>query len=103
MTVRLAILAACIVLSKAGPAQCQQTDRGARTYHLEATPKTVARGNYDAKTPPALKIKPGDAVEVHTLIETSLNGTFTVFRPKRCPPQLATRRDADPLYRHGYR
>ena len=43
----------------------------ARTHHLEATPKTVAWGHYDAKTPPALKIKPGDAVEVHTLITNS--------------------------------
>ena len=59
----------CAINSRA--AQCQQTDGDARTYQLKATPKTVAWGHYDAKTPPVLRIKPGDAVEVHTFITNS--------------------------------
>jgi acetamidase/formamidase len=34
-------------------------------------PKTVAWGYYDASTPPVLRIKPGDTVEVQTLITSS--------------------------------
>ena len=40
-------------------------------YTLKATPKTVAWGYYDASTPPALRIKSGDTVEVQTLITSS--------------------------------
>jgi acetamidase/formamidase len=71
MTIRSAILAVCVLVSLSGLAECQQPDGNARTYQLEATPKTVAWGHYDAKTPPVLRIKPGDAVEVHTLITNS--------------------------------
>jgi acetamidase/formamidase len=71
MTIRSAILAACALVSLASPAECQQADANARTYQLRATPKTVAWGHYDAKTPPVLRIKPGEAVEVHTLITNS--------------------------------
>jgi acetamidase/formamidase len=38
------------------------------TYQLKPTPKTVAYGYYDATTPPVLRIKSGDTVEVQTLI-----------------------------------
>src|SRR5712692_6645390 len=41
------------------------------TYTLKATPKTVAWGYYDAKTPPVLRIKSGDTVEIQTLITNS--------------------------------
>jgi acetamidase/formamidase len=71
MTTRSAILAACVLVSLTSSAECQQPDGKARTYQLKATPKTVAWGHYDAKTPPVLKIKPGEAVEVHTLITNS--------------------------------
>ena len=71
MTIRCAILAAGVLVSLSGLAECQQPDGNGRTYQLEATPKTVAWGHYDAKTPPVLRIKPGDAVEVHTLITNS--------------------------------
>src|SRR4051812_24793916 len=43
----------------------------APAHVLKATPKTVAWGHYDARSKPVLKIKPGDAVEVHTLITSS--------------------------------
>lgn len=43
----------------------------AETHRLPATPKTVAWGYYAADTPPALRIKAGDTVEVDTLITNS--------------------------------
>ncbi len=49
--------------------QAQQPD--ATTYQLKPTPKTVAWGYYDASTPPVLRIKSGDTVEVQTLITSS--------------------------------
>ena len=67
----LAIFAACLLISPARSAECRQPDEDARTHQLKATPKTVAWGHYDAKTPPVLRIKPGEAVEVHTLITNS--------------------------------
>jgi acetamidase/formamidase len=72
MTKRSAILAACLLASQASSAVCQQPDgEGARTHQLKATPRTVAWGHYDAKSPPVLRIRPGDAVEFDTLITSS--------------------------------
>jgi len=48
----------------------QQVDAQA-TYTLKPTPKTVAWGYYDAKTPPVLRVKSGDTVEIQTLITNS--------------------------------
>ena len=42
-----------------------------QTYQLKPTPKTVAWGYYDASTPPVLRIKSGDTVEIQTLITSS--------------------------------
>src|SRR5437773_10922993 len=47
-------------------AQAQQ-----QTYQLKPTPKTVAWGYYDASTPPVLRIKSGDIVELQSLITSS--------------------------------
>ena len=41
------------------------------SYQLKPSPKTVAWGYYDAKTPPALRIKSGDTVEIQTLVTAS--------------------------------
>jgi acetamidase/formamidase len=42
------------------------------TQHvLKASPTTVAWGHYDAKSKPVLRIRPGDSVEVQTLITSS--------------------------------
>jgi acetamidase/formamidase len=38
---------------------------------LKPTPKTVAWGYYDASTPPVMRIKSGDTVEIQTLITSS--------------------------------
>src|ERR1700745_1939809 len=40
-------------------------------YSLRATPKTIAWGYYDASTPPVLRVKSGDSVEIQTLITSS--------------------------------
>lgn len=41
------------------------------TFTLKPTPKTVVWGYYDAKTPPVLRIKSGDTVEIQTLNTSS--------------------------------
>lgn len=46
----------------------------AETYELKATPQTVAWGHYDASDKPALTIKSGDTVIVHTLLTNSPAG-----------------------------
>src|SRR4030088_2510741 len=40
-------------------------------YSLKPTPKTIAWGYYDATTPPVLRVKSGDTVEIQTLITSS--------------------------------
>jgi acetamidase/formamidase len=71
MTRRRVFLAACLVIAAAKSAACQTPKEEPRTHRLDATPKTVAWGHYHAKTPPVLTIRPGDAVEVRTLITSS--------------------------------
>ena len=46
----------------------------AATWTLEATPQTVAWGNYDAAAKPVLRIRSGDTVVFHTLLTNSPNG-----------------------------
>ncbi len=43
-------------------------------YQLKPTPKTVAWGYYDAKAMPVLRVKPGDTVEIQTLLTNSPKG-----------------------------
>src|SRR5262249_32527569 len=43
----------------------------AEVHTLKPTPKTVAWGHYDASTPPVLRVKSGDTVEVQTLITST--------------------------------
>ena len=50
------------------PAAAQQTHR------LEATPSTIAYGHYDAATPPVLRIKSGDIIDVDTLLTNTPAG-----------------------------
>ena len=67
---RRIVLAVCGVLIPALTAAGQQTNSPA-TYSLKPTPKTIAWGYYDASTPPVLRVKSGDTVEVQTLITSS--------------------------------
>jgi acetamidase/formamidase len=46
-------------------------EAAAQEHQLKATPKTIAWGYYDASTPPVLRIKSGDTVEIQTLITSS--------------------------------
>jgi acetamidase/formamidase len=62
---RFVSFAALILLALT--AQAQQP----ATYQLKPTPKTVAWGYYDASTPPVLRIKSGDTVEIQTLITST--------------------------------
>jgi acetamidase/formamidase len=52
---------------------CAQQPVGSagQIYQLKPTPKTVTWGYYDPKTPPVLRIKSGDTVEIQTLIASS--------------------------------
>jgi len=70
MNPRPAVIAACVLILAVQASPARQAD-APRTHRLDATPKTVAWGHYHAKTPPVLRIKPGDTVEVHTLITSS--------------------------------
>ncbi len=58
-----------LVLSNASV--CAQQASEANSHVLNPTPKTVAWGYYAATTPPALRVKSGDTVEVHTLITST--------------------------------
>jgi acetamidase/formamidase len=50
---------------------CAQKATAQAAYTLKPTPKTVAWGYYAASTPPVLRIKSGDTVEIQTLITSS--------------------------------
>jgi len=63
---RIALLGICLALPPVAQRAAAQA-----TYTLKPTPKTVAWGYYDAKTPPVLRIKSGDTVEIQTLITNS--------------------------------
>ncbi len=64
-------LALCMGFWLVSASAAQQSAAAPHTYQLKATPKTVVRGYYDAKTPPVLRIKSGDTVEIETLITTT--------------------------------
>jgi len=44
---------------------------GPSVHHLSATPETVAWGHYDSSSPPVLRIRSGDVVDIGTLITNS--------------------------------
>jgi acetamidase/formamidase len=61
-------LLACLAI----PLRAQQAAPATgASYQLKPSPKTVAWGYYDAKTPPVLRIKSGDTVEIQTLLAAS--------------------------------
>ncbi len=67
------VIGALVLLSLHAPSRAAGAGaaQAAATHTLKPTPKTVAWGYYDASTPPALRVKSGDTVEVHTLITSS--------------------------------
>src|SRR5580704_10644207 len=61
-----------LLVPLAASLRAQQPARPAgASYQLKPSPKTVAWGYYDAKTPPVLRIKSGDTVEIQTLVTAS--------------------------------
>jgi acetamidase/formamidase len=75
MSRRIMIPAFCALTFGSIAASGQQPDGepATRTHSLKASPKTVAWGHYDARTPSVLRIKSGDTVDVTTLITSSPN------------------------------
>ncbi len=68
----LSLLSLCLLAATALGVSAQQGDRNQpATHRLAPTPKTVAWGYYDASTPPVLRIKSGDTVEIQSLIVSS--------------------------------
>jgi acetamidase/formamidase len=72
-TVLAAFLFAFVTAPLCAQQICAQQPAGSagHTYQLKPTPKTVTWGYYDAKTPPVLRIKSGDTVEIQTLVSSS--------------------------------
>ena len=69
---RLLVLTTFLFLGVATPLRAQQNvGSGGVVYQVKPTPKTVVWGYYDPKTPPVLKIKSGDTVEIQTLIASN--------------------------------
>src|SRR5262245_59945585 len=66
-----AVTIATLLLVLSNECFAQQTAGENGTPKLKPSPKTVAWGYYDASTPPVLRIKSGDTVEVQTLITSS--------------------------------
>jgi acetamidase/formamidase len=68
LTALAGVVALSLVCAGAATAEAPA---GTRTYTLEATPTTVAWGNYDAAAKPVLRIRSGDTVVFHTLLTSS--------------------------------
>jgi acetamidase/formamidase len=81
MSKSIVILTACLLILAPTPRLGQQpgVETGPKTHELNATPKTVAWGYYDAAAKPVLHIKSGDTVQVHTLITNSPEGLERAF------------------------
>ncbi|WP_293905231.1 acetamidase/formamidase family protein [Phenylobacterium sp.] len=73
MAMRMAAALAALALASAAQSSAALAEP-ARTFTLEATPRSVAWGNYDAAHAPALTVKSGDTVVVHTLLTNSPAG-----------------------------
>jgi acetamidase/formamidase len=89
---RLPIIAAFIL---AAPAL-------AATHELKPTPQTVAWGHYDANDKPALTIKSGDTVVMHTLLTNSPTGLERAgVAPHDVEPALRAVFDGVPMAARG--
>jgi acetamidase/formamidase len=68
------IISVVLLLALGALAQNPPRPSGSQTYHLAATPKTVAWGYYDAAAEPVLHIHSGDTVVFDTLLTNSPTG-----------------------------
>lgn len=74
----------------------------ARDYELRATPATVAWGHYDASDRPALTVRSGDTVTVHTVLTNSPAGLEKAgVAPADVQPELRVLYDQVPITARG--
>ncbi len=74
----------------------------AATFELAPTPQTVAWGHYDATSKPALTIKSGDTVVIHTLLTNSPAGLAKAgVAPSDIEPALKAVFDGVPQSERG--
>ena len=74
----------------------------ARTYDLPATPSTVEWGHYDPTAKPALTVRSGDVVVVHTLLTNSPTGLEKAgVAPADVEPSLRAVYDGVPQSERG--
>jgi acetamidase/formamidase len=82
MSKSVTILAAlALAYGVSAPVQPKDDASAPRTHQLKVGPNTVAWGYYDAAAKPVLRIKPGDTVEVQTLITNSPEGLERALLP----------------------
>jgi acetamidase/formamidase len=86
---RLQSIAVLVCLCFAVSLRAQQpAPSSGASYQLRPSPKTIAWGYYDAKTPPVLRIKSGDTVEIQTLVTSSRERFETAgLWPDRVEPE----------------
>jgi acetamidase/formamidase len=74
----------------------------AATYEVQASPKTVAWGHYDATDKPVLTVKSGDTVVIHTLLTNSPAGLEKAgVAPADVEPELRAVYDGVPPAARG--
>ena len=92
---RLAIALVCLTLVAAGVAR-------ASVYELKVTPQTVVWGRYDASAKPALSVRSGDTVVVHTVLTNSPAGLEKAgVRPADVEPELRAVQAEVPVAERG--
>lgn len=80
-----------------------QPTSGQTKHTLKVTPQNVVIGYYDATTPPAIKIKSGDIVEIQTLgVGTPDRLTKAGLDPKELQPELKAVVDASATPPRGH-
>src|SRR6476660_6267028 len=64
-------LVAWVVMLNLGLVEGQQVKRN---HRLMPTPQTITWGCFDARTPPVLRVRSGDVVEIESLIAFTVDG-----------------------------
>ena len=92
---RLATALGCLALAVTGAAR-------AAVYELKVTPQTVVWGRYDALAKPALTVRSGDTVVVHTVLTNSPAGLEKAgVAPADVEPELRSVYAEVPLAERG--
>ena len=64
-------LVAWVVMVNLGLVEGQQAKRN---HRLMPTPQTITWGYFDARTPPVLRVRSGDVVEIESLVAFTVDG-----------------------------